>query len=278
MLASSVLSQKLENAKKLGVLSLSEHSLNEVPTQIFDVELVKKLRTLDLSKNNISETGQLGLLVELKILNLENNNLHAGSLESLSKLVKLQSLSVAGNRLGNQAPSRTTGTVTSQVGVEPLPALSPTLKQLNLSANFLSYIPRSLVSGPLNKLEKLDLSMNQLNTVPNEISTLSNLEELRLDSNMISSLPGSIGGLTKLKVLSLRDNKIVVSKPLLEKGSCQPLPKALFTDTSLIDLNLHGNQLTNTQMNQFEGYQEFLDRRQKVKSKTMTNFDVCGLD
>jgi hypothetical protein len=63
-----------------------------------------------------------------------------------------------------------------------------------------------------------------------------------------------------------------------KSDSQQPLPKALFSDTSLIDLNLHGNQLTNTQMNQFEGYQDFLDRRQKVKSKTMSNFDVCGLD
>jgi Leucine-rich repeat (LRR) protein len=237
---------------------------------------VKKLRTLDLSKNNICETGQLGLLVELKILNLENNNLYSGSLESLSKLSKLQNLSVAGNKLGNSAPSKTT--VSSQKkGVEPLPALPCTLKQLNLAANFLSYVPRSVVSESLKKLEKLDLSSNQLATVPNEIYNLANLEELRLDSNMVVSLPDAIGRLSKLKVLSLRDNKIQFSTTL-ESGGSQPLPKALFTDTSLIDLNLHGNQLTNTQMNQFEGYQIFLDRRQKVKSKTMTNFDVCGLD
>jgi Leucine-rich repeat (LRR) protein len=232
---------------------------------------------LDLSKNNISEAGQLGLLVELKILNLENNNLYSGSLESLSKLKKLQNLSVAGNKLGNVAPSK--ATVSShRAGGEPLPALPCTLKHLNLAANVLSYVPRSVVSESLNKLEKLDLSSNQLATVPNEICNLTNLEELRLDSNMIVSLPDSIGRLSKLKVLSLRDNMIQYSKGFLETGGSQPLPKALFTDTSLIDLNLHGNQLTNTQMNQFEGYQDFLDRRQKVKSKTMTNFDVCGLD
>jgi hypothetical protein len=40
---------------------------------------------------------------------------------------------------------------------------------------------------------------------------------------------------------------------------------------------LHGNHMTNTQLNQFEGFQDFLDRRQKVKSKTMMNLSVCGL-
>lgn len=244
---------------------------------MFDAELVKKLRTLDLSKNNISETSQLGLLVELKILNLENNNLYSGSLESLSKLSKLQNLSVAGNKLGSAAPAKTAVPI-QRAGGEPLPALPSTLKQINLAANLLSFVPRSVVSESLTKLEKLDLSSNQLATVPNEICNLANLEELRLDSNMVVSLPDSIGRLSKLKVLSLRDNKIQMSQSRLETAESQPLPKALFTDTSLIDLNLHGNQLTNTQLNRFEGYQDFLDRRQKVKSKTMTNFDVCGLE
>jgi Leucine-rich repeat (LRR) protein len=269
----------LENAKKLGVLSLSEHSLNEIPTKLFEEDLANKLRTLDLSKNNLSEVSLLSTLVELKILNLDNNNLPAGSLESLSKLLKLQNLSLAANKLGKPVPSKATNTSLPS-SYEPLPALPTSLKQLNISGNFLSCIPRSVLSASLNKLEKLDLSLNQLAAIPEDICNLMKLEELRLDSNMIVSLPDSIGRLSKLKVLSLRDNKLQATNKLLsdKSDSQQPLPKALFSDTSLIDLNLHGNQLTNTQMNQFEGYQDFLDRRQKVKSKTMSNFDVCGLD
>jgi Leucine-rich repeat (LRR) protein len=268
------MTQKLENAKKTGILSLSEHSLEEIPNQVFDPELAKKLRTLDLSKNKISRLGQLGSLIELKSLNLDNNNLFAGSLEHVSRLSKLQNLSVAGNKLGKPSPSKPAATRQA----ESLPELPVALKQLNLSSNFFSNVPRSVVSVTLIKLKKLDLSSNQLATVPEEIANIKTLEELRLDSNMIVLLPEAIGRLTKLKVLSLRDNQLEVAGTN-DTTNPQPLPKSLFTDTLLIDLNLHGNRrLTNTQLNQFEGYQDFLERRQKVKSKTMTNFDVCGLD
>jgi Leucine-rich repeat (LRR) protein len=259
--------------------------LIEIPVQIVEEELAKKLRTLDLSKNNLSDVGRLCMLVELKSLNLDENNLFAGSLEALTKLTKLQNLSIAGNKLGKPAPTKTTTTTSSSSPsptVQVLPTLPSTLKQLNLSSNFLSSIPQSLMSSPLSKLEKLDLSSNHLATIPDEISNLEKLEELRLDSNSIVSLPETIGRLSKLKVMSLRNNQIQVSKTSStsekNKTQQQPLPKSLFTDTSLIDLNLHGNRLTNTEMNRFEGYQDFLDRRQKVKSKTMSNFDVCGLE
>ncbi len=276
----------MENAQKLGVLSLSEHGLNELPTQIFDVELVKKLRTLDLSKNNLSDVSRLGMLTELKLLNLGNNNLLAGSLDCLNKLTKLQSLSLSGNKLGKPITSKTpNGAITRpNISVDVLPSLPTSLKQLNISSNFLSHIPRSIISASLNKLVKLDLSSNQLATVPDTIGNLEHLEELRLDSNMIVTLPEAIGILSKLKVLSICHNQLQIKKSTssdkndIPQQQQQPFPKSLFTDTSLIDLNLHGNRLTNTEMNQVEGYQEFLDRRQKIKSKTMSNFDVCGLE
>jgi len=257
----------------LGVLSLSEHELSDIPPQVFGL---KNLRTLDLSKNALSKNlDRLESLTELKILILDNNHLPAGSLNSLAKLHKLQNLSVAGNQLGKPLPK----THEQNSPRDPFPASLPTsLKALNLSSNFFSSIPRPVLSKDLVKLEKLDLSSNQLATVPEEISALTKLEELRLDSNMIVSLPSAIGKLTKLKALSLRNNKLQVTGTLNETTNPQPLPKTLFSDTLLIDLNLHGNRLTNTQLNTFDGFQDFLDRRQKVKSKTMTNLDVCGLD
>jgi Leucine-rich repeat (LRR) protein len=122
------------------------------------------------------------------------------------------------------------------------------------------------------------LSSNQLAILPEEINQLVALEELNLDDNTIVALSDAIGDLTKLKILSLRRNRLTVTSTLFNNATNpQPLPAVLFTDTALIDLNLHSNELTNTQLNQFDGYATFLDRRQKIKSKTMTNFDVCGL-
>lgn len=224
-----LLLQKIEKAKTLGVLSLSEHSLDQIPAGVFDPDLAKKLRTLDLSKNNLTSLGKLQILTELKSLNVDNNELAAGSLTPVSKLTKLQNLSVANNRLGTPVPKNPAAPSKQRA---PLPDLPASLKQLNLSANFFSSIPCPVLEATLVKLEKLDLSSNQLATVPVEITNLKNLEELRLDSNTIVSLPEAIGQLSKLKVLSLRDNKLVVTSTTFnDTTNPQPLPKSLFTDT-----------------------------------------------
>jgi Leucine-rich repeat (LRR) protein len=159
-----------------------------------------------------------------------------------------------------------------------LPTLPSSLKQINLSGNMLLISPPALYAPDLTKLERIDLSNNRLAAVPVEITVLVSLEDLNLDHNSIVSLPEEIGKLRKLKALSLRHNRIQISSTVFTAKNPQPLPASLFRDTLLIDLNLHGNTLTNTQMNQFDGFQDFLDRRQRVKTKTLTNLDVCGLE
>lgn len=277
--------QKIENAKKLGVLSLSEHGLESLPPELFGPDLAK-LRTLDLSKNSLSSLRNLDQLTELRSLNLDRNVLYAGSLDLLTRLNKLQSLSLASNRLGRQAPSPTKAELTQKMQkltvrgpFESLPNLPASLKQINLSSNDFLTVPKQLCSAALTKLEKVDLSSNELAAIPPEIANLVNLHDLNLDHNTIVSLPGEIGKLKKLKALSLRHNRLRVASTVFNSTTNpQPIPRSLFVDTLLIDLNLHGNDMTNTQLNQFDGFQEFLDRRQKVKSKTLTNLDVCGLE
>lgn len=110
--------------------------------------------------------------------------------------------------------------------------------------------------------------------------TTAALTELNLDNNTIVSLPNEVGQLRKLKVLSLRNNYIQIIK-----NNPQPLPASLFVDTLLIDLNLHGNsKLSSTELNEFDGFSVFLERRKKVKTKNlyggaMTDGDtgLCGL-
>ena len=93
------------------------------------------------------------------------------------------------------------------------------------------------------------------------------LTELNLDSNVIVSLREEVGKLSKLKTLSLKNNYIQVKTTNFSSSNPQPIPASVFEDTLLIDLNLHGNKLSSTQLNQFDGFEAFLDRRKKVKSK-----------
>ena len=106
------------------------------------------------------------------------------------------------------------------------------------------------------------------------------LTELNLDNNTIVSLPKEAGQLTKLKVLSLRNNYLQIIK-----NNPQPIPASLFVDTLLIDLNLHGNnKLSGTDLNGFDGFDVFLERRKKVKTKNLYggammdgDLGLCGL-
>jgi len=238
---------------------------------------IKTLRTLDVSKNKLKNLAmQLSEFKELKSFNCDENLLTADSLKPLSSLPKLQNLSVGGNQLGRAAAGSSS----------MVPSLPPSLKQLKLDNNRFSSLPPSItspVSHCLAKLEKLIISHNNLACIPTEIQNLVNLTELNADSNVIVSLPESIGKLIKLKTLSLKDNKLSVGKSTtFSNTNPQPLPKSLFADTLLIDLNLHGNPMTSTELNCMDGYDAFMDRRQKVKTKdiyggALTNLDVCGL-
>lgn len=283
---------------------------------------ITTLTTLDLSKNNLTRLGpKLSALTNLKILNCDDNLLVAGSLEPVSTLTKLLNLSVGGNQLGKPVITEGQLVVTPAHGEKlfgkkvagdkkllgrqqqqeehgvvltpkkkkqqqqpdsSLPKHLPlSLKQLKLNANFFSSVPQVVCT--LTKLQKLDLSQNQLSFVPAEIANLQALNELNLNDNVIVSLPDEIGSLSKLKSLSLKNNHIRVVGSSFSARNPQPLPASLFTNTPLIDLNLHGCPMTSTQLNTFDGYNEFLKRREKTNTKNiyagvMANLDVCGLE
>ena len=194
-------------------------------------------------------------LINLKILKVDGNQIFHGGVAMLSDLKNLQVLSLSRNSLGKPKkinPSGTKGGATSTSARLPkmpsIPSLPSTLKQLKLDSNHFSSIPLSIYSPNLTKLQKLDFSNNNLATIPVEISNLVALLELNLDNNMIVSLPDTIGQLKKLKALSLKNNQIQVTSTSFSDKNPQPLPASLFTETPLIDLNLGGNQMTNTQL------------------------------
>lgn len=245
---------------------------------------ISNLTTLDVSRNKLQQLGPIYKLHKLKSLQCDENKL---TLDSLSTIVsnttssKLQSLSAGGNLLGKAMPNLADGAQKRQT----MAALPASLKQLILSSNYYSSVPPQVCSPSLTLLEKLDLSHNQLAAIPTTISNLKNLHELVLDYNLLVSLPAGVGTLSKLKVLSLKYNGFTTTNTTVydDVKNPQPLPRSLFEDTLLIDLNLHGNNMTFTALSNFDGFDKFLERRKHIKSKdiyggALTNLDVCGLE
>lgn len=276
---------------------MTDHALTVIPPAVFELD---SIRTLDLSHNKLKELpNALRQCKSLKTLNCEHNKLTRGSISpSLVQLKNLTSLSLGHNRLEDihkhqdetASDKKRSGNLksTSEVTTEKkkrhtldtdiMPVL-PSLKTLKLNNNGFRSVPPQVYSPLLIHLEILDLSRNHLEQIPPEIQHLVALQQLNLDHNSLISVPSEIGTLKKLKSLSLQYNQIRV----LSSKTTQPLPESLFTNTVLIDLNLTGNPMTNTQLNEFQGFPIFLERRQKLKSKNiyggaLTDLSVCGLD
>lgn len=229
-----------------------------------------KLRTLDLSKNKLQQLVGISELKELKSLNCDDNLLNCAAIAPVSTLSKLQSLSLGKNQLGNN-------------GYASFPEMPSKIKTLKLHNNAISTIPKQIVDCKLRVLEKLDLASNNLASIPKEIMNLVALTELILDNNVIVSIPDELGLMKKLKALSLRNNYIQVKSTNFSSANPQPIPASVFRDTLLIELNLHGNPLSNTQLNCFEGFDEFLERRKKKKTSALSggalvDMSVCGLE
>lgn len=271
----AVLKQKLENATKTGVLSLQQHKLDGIPTQVFSLT---NLRTLDISHNNLKKlSSDLASLTNLKIFKCNGNKLVRGSLDSLPALEKLQVLNAGDNRLGRPLAAPSGKNQDGSAATTPLPAVLPvSLKEVYLDSNYLEHVPLQLCS--LAKLQILNVSKNNLVSIPIELCTsLKNIVELILDDNQLTSLPNEFGQLKKLKALSLKNNCLSGS------DTPQSIPSSVFADTPVIDLNLSGNKITSAELNEFNGFDQFLERRKKVKNKDLAGFDqlngaaICGL-
>ncbi len=92
----------------------------------------------------------------------------------------------------------------------------------------LNLIERAAKEGRTN----LDLSGNQLTSVPPELAKLTNLTSLVLSGNQLTNLPPELAKLTNLTSLVLWNNQFV------------ELPPELAKLTNLTNLDLSGNQLT----------------------------------
>jgi len=99
-------------------------------------------------------------------------------------------------------------------------------KSIDLSGQQLTTIPESILSQ--TNITSLNLSNNQLTTLPAGIERLTNLEVLNVENNRLESLPSEIGQLKKLKSADFSNNRLM------------SLPQELGALTQLESLNLDG--------------------------------------
>jgi Leucine-rich repeat (LRR) protein len=87
----------------------------------------------------------------------------------------------------------------------------------------------------------LDLSFNEIATLPQEIGKIMNLRVLNLRHNRLKSLPGQIGYLKNLQEMDLSQNKLFIYGFPVQVLQCKTLVKLNVADNQLEELpeNLH---------------------------------------
>ncbi|CAL8320951.1 unnamed protein product [Arctogadus glacialis] len=103
------------------------------------------------------------------------------------------------------------------------------LEKLNLSINCLRSLPPAL--GGMDNLVVLNLWGNNLASLPPEIGQLKKLRVLFAYRNCLSEVPEELGSCSSLEVLSLADNRITA------------LPESLASMRNLTKLNLSNNRM-----------------------------------
>lgn len=124
------------------------------------------------------------------------------------------------------------------------------LKKLDLSYNNLETLPTSICK--LKSLEELNLEHNRLKFLPKTLVDLMGLKCLHIGYNCLESLPEEIGKLKSLTTLNMEENKIkllpdsignleFLQTLLISKNKLKKLPKSVGNLKSLINLNIRGN-------------------------------------
>ena len=160
--------------------------------------------------------SEIGLLTQLKFLNISSNALTSTIPSEVGLLQNLMTLSFANNKLTSKIPS--------EIG------LMQNLTYLSFWSNSLtSTIPSEI--GLLQQLTILSFQSNFLtSTIPSEIGFMQELSVLSFSSNeLTSTIPIEIGQLQQLESLYLYENKLKGSIPS-SLCSLFPLNSSIFID------------------------------------------------
>ncbi|KAF8397228.1 hypothetical protein HHK36_016138 [Tetracentron sinense] len=258
-----------ERWKLTGIIALSESHLKVIPDEVWACG--PSVRVLDIKNNYLREVpAKIGSLSSMQKLFLSANDIldDCISWEGVTSLKSLTVLSVSQNHL-TTLPSAL-GTLTS-------------LRELHVSYNKLTCLPVEIQL--LTQLQVLKASNNRISSVPSSIGNCISLIEVDLSSNLLVELPHTFGNLQYLKKKFLHWIKrkassytgmglAMVQTLHLDNNGLKSLPSTLFKMCSqLSTLDLHGTEITMDLLRQFEGWNDF-DERRRLKHQKQLDFRV----
>lgn len=198
-------------------LDISRNKLKSLPVQI---RQLVHLRVLNATSNELTEIPQeLYNLTELQVLSLSQNQIKVIPEELPVYLPNLITLRAAANII-DSLPSCLylwtkmrhfqLGSVYGGNRLVHLPdtiADMPLLEELDVSYNQLHTLPSDL---SIPTLLSLNVSHNQLDFVPKSIASCNRLKTLNLSKNHLTSLPADLVNLRRLELFDISENLLCI--------------------------------------------------------------------
>uniref|UniRef100_A0A669F6H2 PH domain and leucine rich repeat protein phosphatase 2 n=1 Tax=Oreochromis niloticus TaxID=8128 RepID=A0A669F6H2_ORENI len=224
------------DCRKIEMLDITRNLLSELPSRLLNSLSLRKLLT---GCNRLQRVPELLDHVPLEALDLQHNMLAELPESLFLKALNLKYLNVSANALESIPPSS-----------QSEESLS-TLQELYLTGNNLSENCGALLVGHQN-LRILHIAYNQLLSFPaSKLSKLELLEELNLSGNNLKTIPSTVSSCKRLHTLIAHSNHISVFPEILNLPeiklvdlSCNELTEIQLPDSlpaSLQELDLTGN-------------------------------------
>ncbi|XP_075792343.1 leucine-rich repeat-containing protein 40 isoform X2 [Pelodiscus sinensis] len=215
--------EELTRLRQLKTLLLQHNELSHLPDGFG--QLIS-LEELDISNNQLASIpSSFASLTSLLQLNLAHNQLRILPAE-ISTLKSLKQLDCTKNHL-ETIPSELANMASLEQlylrknKLQNLPEFPSCklLKELLVGENQIEVLNAEHLKH-LNSLCVLELRDNKLKSLPDEITLLQGLERLDLTNNDISSLPYTLGNLPQLKLLAVEGNPLrAIRRDILQKGT-----------------------------------------------------------
>jgi Leucine-rich repeat (LRR) protein len=235
--STAVIQRHLDTAKKSRSLTLKGMNLKAIPRELGEVAPL--LRSLDLSQNRITQLplffGQFELLKQLHL----NGNALTSLTDELGNLKKLEILILSNNDL-SMLPETLVGCTN--------------LTTLKVDGNHLTTFPTCLCLIP--RLDIVDLSMNQIESIPDEIGQI-NASEINLNNNRLSTLNPAIATARNLRVLRVESNALPK----------QAFFKELLEDSQLSLISVQNNSFQEKDFQDLPGYEKYEERFTALRRK-----------